>query len=56
MIDTKKIMETMKTKKIRKDQLLILLLVGILLLAIAIPVDENEKGKTAFSNISNERN
>lgn len=46
MIDTKKIMETMKTKKIRKDQLLILLLVGILLLVIAIPVDEDEKGKT----------
>lgn len=46
MIDKERIMEWIKNQKIRKDQLIVLILVGILLLVITIPTgskEENEK-------------
>lgn len=43
MIDKDRIMEWLKNQKIRKDQLIVLLLVGILFLVITIPTGNQEE-------------
>ena len=57
-MDLKKLMEHFREKKIKKDQLLILFLIGILLMVIAVPTEKKEDSETyeTIQNISSTDN